>query len=73
MSNKSRYPGKGKRPPKHRYLDKLAALHRLGAFKPGTVTRTEIYHDGWCPRLSGGVCSCDADVRIKLQHARSTN
>ena len=64
MSAKSRYSN---RPPKHKYLDKLAALHKFGAFKPGQLSMVDIAHDDWRPKLVGGVCSCNPDVRIRLQ------
>jgi hypothetical protein len=47
MSNKSRFgKGKGKRVPKHHSLDKLAFLHKHGAFQPGQVSMVDVAHDG---------------------------
>jgi hypothetical protein len=72
MSSKSRY-GKGKRVPRHNYLPKVEYLYKHGAIRPGQVSQLDIAHDGWCPKLSGGTCSCNPDVRIRWQMNAGAN
>ena len=67
MSAKSRYSN---RPPKHKYLDKLAALHKFGAFKPGQLSLVDVAHDGWCPKLRGKGCGCNARIHLMPVEAR---
>ena len=51
-----------KTPPYPGYLKKLLAMPQL--YRPGEVTIVDVYHDAACPKLSGGACTCDADVTV---------
>jgi hypothetical protein len=48
---------------KHRYGRKLIKLRKKMA-KKGKLVEFQIHHDNWCPFLSGGYCTCDAEVTI---------
>jgi hypothetical protein len=47
------------------YLKLIAELARLDAFPPGSVSVGTVYHDDACPRLQGGHCCCNPDVRVR--------
>lgn len=32
---------------------------------PGTLTIGTVFHDEWCPKLSGGLCRCDPDLTFE--------
>ncbi|MDP9473384.1 MAG: hypothetical protein M3Q71_22430 [Chloroflexota bacterium] len=32
---------------------------------PGAVTIGHVFHDAWCPRLSGGLCRCNPDLTFE--------
>jgi hypothetical protein len=52
---------------RHHYAGKLLAQVASGEIPlvAGEVTWVDVYHDGDCPALSGGVCDCDPDVRLR--------
>jgi hypothetical protein len=61
MSAKSR---KGKsRPALPSYVVKLRLMRRAGILADG-VHHIDVAHDGWCPKLHGGACGCDALLHI---------
>ena len=62
MSAKSRSSKKHSRQLSH--AEQLAALHKMGAFERGKVYDVAVLHDDWCPKLSGGTCACQPDLRI---------
>ena len=53
-------------PSGHNYAKRLAQLWRSGRLPamPGTVSTVRIYHDDWCPKLRGGLCSCQPDLEL---------
>ena len=55
--------GRG-RPALPAYVVKLRMLRRAGILTDG-VHLVDVAHDGWCPKLHGGQCSCDAWVHIR--------
>jgi len=52
---------------RHNYAGKLLAMVAAGelALWPGQVAHVDIFHDRDCPALSGGVCGCEPDVRLR--------
>ena len=61
------YIGGGPSPERHRYVARLLAMLERGELvtSPGQVTHVDVFHDDWCPALSGGVCECDAVVKVR--------
>ena len=39
-------------------------LRELVTVKPGEVRHVTIYHDTGCPRLRGGLCTCEPDLEV---------
>jgi hypothetical protein len=32
----------------------------------GSVQMLSFYHDDWCPKLKGGTCRCNPDIKLKV-------
>ncbi len=43
------------------YLRKL--LRAAARLQRGRAYVVDVLHDDWCPRLRGGECTCDAEVK----------
>ena len=67
MTDRVLYIHGGPTPERHRYVARLLALVAAGEIPlwPGQVTHVDVYHDDVCPALSGGVCECDAVVKVR--------
>ena len=61
------YIGGGPRAREHNYVRQLLGMVAAGelALVPGQVTHVDVYHDHDCRALSGGVCDCEPDVRLR--------
>ncbi len=48
-----------------------SALHDLiaeaGGFEPGAFVQVDVAHDADCPKLCGGCCHCEPELRIAVQ------
>jgi hypothetical protein len=47
------------------YVQKVFEAARAARVGAGDVVKANIYHDDNCPRLRGGCCTCDPDVRLE--------
>ena len=61
------YIGGGATPARHNYVGKLLAMLARGELvaEPGEFLEVDVYHDAWCPALSGGTCTCEPDIRVR--------
>lgn len=46
------------------YMTKIGEACARGAFPPGAVADVIIRHDDWCPKLRGGLCTCNPDLEV---------
>jgi hypothetical protein len=62
------------KPPLPNYLVAQMALHKAGAFPPGSLTIGTVYHDDWCAQINGkGPCDCAPDMEFQVVDPGSTD
>lgn len=51
------------------YVAKLNMAIEAGAIPliPGAVAHLDVKHDGWCPKLRGGLCRCQPDLEVRWE------
>jgi len=54
-------------PASHAYMRRLAELLEAGQLPavPGSINHIAVRHDSWCPKLAGGLCSCDCELEVR--------
>ncbi len=48
-----------------------AIIEAAGGFERGAVVEVRVAHDDDCPRLRGGACSCEPELRIAVQNRQA--
>jgi hypothetical protein len=51
-------------PEKYEPLVAKALRRKLGPHPPPGIYHVAVAHDAWCPKLKGGRCTCQPEVRI---------
>jgi hypothetical protein len=49
-----------------RYVEREVAAFESGRIPRGRVALVNVAHDDWCPKLTGGACTCDPDMTATI-------